>query len=169
MWYNVDMYMDSGQPLSPEEATLVETALVRDLRLRNHLSTPDFIRSLGWPQRRLPDLRRHLEYKSYGVALRVSTAVGIPFKSLACTRKDIYYSDDESYDPEALERQSEHAIRSSMRLLAQGSTDLAVARFALGQAQSTLHLLLPLAGLKEGDKSQILAMIQTLRGMASET
>ena len=160
------MYMDPGTQLTSEEAILVETALVNQLRLQNHLSTSDFIRGLGWPQRRLPDLRRHLEYKSYGVAGRVSAQTGIPFKSLACTRKEIYYTNDSAYDPEALERQSEQAVRSSMRLLAQDATDAAVAHFALGQAQNALHLLLPLAGLKEGDRDRIMTMIEQLRGMA---
>jgi hypothetical protein len=159
--------MDPGHPLSSEEATVVEIRLAKWFQtVGKTISTSDFIRDLGWPQRRLPDLRHHLERKSYGAAERVSKRLGIPFKSLSCTRQTIYYSDAD-YDPEALERESEQAVRSSLRLLSERETAKAVARFAFGQAQAVLHCLLPLAGLKSQDREQILEMIERLRAMSS--
>lgn len=53
--------MDPGIPFTEEEAAHVERALLHLVTEgKTYADTSTFIRSLGWPQRRFPDLRFHL-------------------------------------------------------------------------------------------------------------
>lgn len=73
------MPMDPGVPLTPDERKLVISTLAKSVRQSPlHESnqgfhygsyTPDFLSALGWPQRRLPDLRGYLETPEAKAAL----------------------------------------------------------------------------------------------------
>jgi hypothetical protein len=71
------MYMTPGLPLGEDEKEHVERVLCAEAAAgHTSMYTPDFLRLLGWPQRRLPDLRDYLEHNQCEVAKRLSSKLG---------------------------------------------------------------------------------------------
>lgn len=91
------MFMNPGQPITPEEKKIVITILadlVRNAPLHESnqgfsfgSDTADFIRLLGWPQRRLFDLRGYLETTEAKLAL--SDALGWPLREVFASRSNV--------------------------------------------------------------------------------
>jgi hypothetical protein len=76
------MFMTRGSELTAEEAAHVENTLARVLQEAADphptFSTNEFLRELGWPRRRQPDLRDYLESNAEELCARLAERIGRP-------------------------------------------------------------------------------------------
>jgi hypothetical protein len=92
------MYMDPGFELTPSEGAWVVAGVLRFLLVREAVTSPEgkqysmrsdtFLHSLGWPQRRLPDVRGFLESRRGRSEL--SEAAQAHVKDVMMSRSTVY-------------------------------------------------------------------------------